>query len=200
MKMKIYTYIYMYRWLPHNAIQGCILSVYEYNRLPRPDLRWDLFIYCVVRLFSHFRSCTTFNKVENNELIVHDIVNIYIGREVQRWTRKGMYQKQCSWMDYFCALVLIWEAKVVYMYISFWQCLYIVFIAKYFLINSVFFLGFIPVNIYIHVSVVAPPQVVFCFKEIRKLPQEDHQTCDAKSLYQFWHCKCHFAFNKYLNY
>ena len=107
MKMKIYTYIYMYRWLPHNAIQGCILSVYEYNRLPRPDLRWDLFIYCVVRLFSHFRSCTTFNKVENNELIVHDIVNIYIGREVQRWTRKGMYQKQCSWMDYFCALVLI---------------------------------------------------------------------------------------------
>ena len=39
--------------------------------------------------------------------------------------------------------------------------------------------------IYIYVSVVAPPQVVFCFKEIRKLPQEDHQTCDAKSLYQF---------------
>ena len=60
-------------------------------------------------------------KLYNNELIVHDIVNIYIyiGREVQRWTRKGMYQKQCSWMDYFCALVLISEAKVVYMYISF---------------------------------------------------------------------------------
>ena len=50
-----------------------------------------------------------------------------------------------------------------------------------------------------YIYIVAPSQV-FCFKEIRKLPQEDHQTCDAKSLYQFWHCKCHSAFNKYLNY
>ena len=136
MKMKIYTYIYMYRWLPHNAIQGCILSVYEYNRLPRPDLRWDLFIYCVVRLFSHFRSCTTFNKVVQQWTDSSWYSQyIYIGREVQRWTRKGMYQKQCSWMDYFCALVLISEAKVVYMYISFWHCLCIVFIAIYVFIN-----------------------------------------------------------------
>jgi len=134
MKMKIYTY--MYRWLPHNAIQGCILSVYEYNRLPRPDLRWDLFIYCVVRLFSHFRSCTTFNKVVQQWTDSSWYSQyIYIGREVQRWTRKGMYQKQCSWMDYFCALVLISEAKVVYMYISFWHCLCIVFIAIYVFIN-----------------------------------------------------------------
>ena len=51
---------------------------------------------------------------------------------------------------------------------------------------------------YIYIYIVAPSQV-FCFKEIRKLPQEDHQTCDAKSLYQFWHCKCNFA-KKYLNY
>ena len=36
----------------------------------------------------------------------------------------------------------------------------------------VLFLGFIIFHIYI----VAPPQV-FCFKEIRKNPQEDHQTC-----------------------
>ena len=50
----------------------------------------------------------------------------------------------------------------------------------------------------IYIYIVAPSQV-FCFKEIRKLPQEDHQTCDAKSLYQFWHCKCNFA-KKYLNY
>ena len=112
MKMKIYTYIYMYRWLPHNAIQGCILSVYEYNRLPRPDLRWDLFIYCLVRLFHIFEVVQRSTKLYNNELIVHDIVNIYIGREVQRWTRKGMYQKQCSWMDYFCALVLISKQRL----------------------------------------------------------------------------------------
>ena len=32
-----------------------------------------------------------------------------------------------------------------------------------------------------YIYIVAPSQV-FCFKEIRKLPQEDHQTCDAKSL------------------
>ena len=38
---------------------------------------------------------------------------------------------------------------------------------------------------YKYIYIVAPPQVVFCFKEIQKLPQEDHQTCDAKSLYQF---------------
>ena len=30
--------------------------------------------------------------------------------------------------------------------------------------------------IYIYIYIVAPPQV-FCFKEIRKIPQEDHQTC-----------------------
>ena len=46
-------------------------------------------------------------------------------------------------------------------------------------------MSFINIYIYIYVSVVAPPQVVFCFKEIRKLPQENHQTYDAKSLYQF---------------
>jgi accessory gene regulator protein AgrB len=50
--------------------------------------------------------------------------------------------------------------------------------------------------IYIYLSVVATPQVVFCFKEIQNLPHEDHQTCDAKFLYQFWHCKFHFAFKK----
>ena len=38
----------------------------------------------------------------------------------------------------------------------------------------VLFLGFIIFHIYIYI--VAPPQV-FCFKEIRKNPQEDHQTC-----------------------
>ena len=149
MKMKIYTYIYMYRWLPHNAIQGCILSVYEYNRLPRPDLRWDLFIYCVVRLFSHFRSCTTFNKVVQQwtDSSWYSRQYIYIGREVQRWTRKGMYQKQCSWMDNFCVLVDMGGKGCIYVYIllalslhslycdkclhQFWSCV------------IVFFLGFV---------------------------------------------------------
>ena len=40
----------------------------------------------------------------------------------------------------------------------------------------VLFLGFIIFHIYIYIYIVAPPQV-FCFKEIRKIPQEDHQTC-----------------------
>ena len=67
------------------------------------------------------------------------------------------------------------------------------------IICSCFILRFHHISyIYIRIYIVAPSQV-FCFKEIRKLPQEDHQTCDAKSLYQLWHCKCNFA-KKYLNY
>ena len=59
--LHIYIYVHVYRWLPHDALQSCVLSVY--NRLPRTA-------------FSHVRSCTT--KLYSNELIVYDIVNIYI--------------------------------------------------------------------------------------------------------------------------
>ena len=66
-----------------------------------------------------------------------------------------MYQKPCSWMDYFCALVLISEAKVVYMYIFFWHCLYIVFIAIYVFINfdHVYIVLFLCSIIYIYVTI-----------------------------------------------
>ena len=47
--------MHVYRWLPHDALQSCVLSVY--NRLPRTA-------------FSRVRSCTT--KLYSNELIVYD--------------------------------------------------------------------------------------------------------------------------------
>ena len=37
---------------------------------------------------------------------------------------------------------------------------------------------------YVYIYIVAPPQV-FSFEEIRKLPQEDHQICDAKPYVSF---------------
>ena len=140
----------MYRWLPHNAIQGCILSVYEYNRLPRPDLRWNLFIYCLVRLFSHFRSCTTFNKVVQqwtDSSWYSQYIYIYIGREVQRWTRKGMYQKTV-FLDglLLCSGVDIGGKGCIYVYIllalslhslycdicfhQFWSCVIVLFLGS----------------------------------------------------------------------
>ena len=54
-------------------------------------------------------------------------------------------------------------------------------------------ISYIYIRIYIYIWNIVAPSQVFCFKEIRKLPQKDHQTCDAKSLYQFLHCKCNFA-------
>ena len=93
----IYIYVHVYRWLPHDALQSCVLSVY--NRLPRTA-------------FSHVRSCTT--NLYSNELIVYDIVNIYIYIYSSKdELDNACIKKQCSWMDYLCVLALIWDAKVI---------------------------------------------------------------------------------------
>ena len=97
MYVYIYIYVHVYRWLPHDALQSCVLSVY--NRLPRTA-------------FSHVRSCTT--KLYSNELIVYDIVNIYIYIYSSKdELDNACIKKQCSWMDYLCVLALIWDAKVI---------------------------------------------------------------------------------------
>ena len=98
----------------------------------------------------------------------------------------AFYVQPCS----FCSSPVILLALSLYglycdiLFHQFWSCV------------IVFFVGLIMLYIYIYLSLSlcsCPPQVVFCFKEIRNLPHEDHQTCDAKSLYQFWQCKCHVA-------
>ena len=120
MKMKIYTYIYICTDDLHIMLCKVAFFPCTYTIVCRVQncVEICLFIVCLVRLFSHFRRCKTFNRlVQPWTDSSWESQYIYIYVEVQRWTRKGMYQKQCSWMDNFCVLVDMGGKGCIYVYI-----------------------------------------------------------------------------------
>ena len=91
MKMKIYTYIYIYICTDdfHIMLYKVAFFPYTNTTVCRVQTCVEIYLFIVwFGCFHIFEVVQRSTKLYNNELIVHDIVNIYIyiyiGREVQR--------------------------------------------------------------------------------------------------------------------